>query len=418
MCVFKYCLAVTAVFLLPTAVWAQGIEQRADSLEREVRNLQARLDSLERVLLRLVSEGEDTVEVVDELAALRAAARAVVPETAADTAPDHFVLRSRNLNDYNPEISVTGDVRLIGNRPGPQQDNFDLREFSLGFQSALDPYSNTKIYFSFGETGVMVEEAYAYWTGLPGGVRVDVGRFRQQLGELNRWHLHSVPETEYPMVIDDYFGEFGLSSTGVSVYWVAPYQSPGGGVHEVWAQVTRGHNDVLFDEGNRASFLGHVNNFWQVSRSTYFQIGATGVYGTNPDMNLKTDVLGADFRLTWRPPHRSLYNEFTVRGEGYAVRKRFDGAGGTRFGGYVSTTYKTSQRFYVGARFDYVELLDRADEFKWAIVPNITFWQSEWVVLRAEWQHLSVPILTGRDVSDRFVLQAVCSIGPHKHESY
>lgn len=416
--VLTYLLVLTAICFLPASASAQQEEQRADSLEQEVRQLRARLDSLEQVMMRLVSEGEDTIEVVDELAALRAAARAVVPEQTADTAPDHFVLRSRNLNDYNPEISVTGDVRLTGSRPGPQQDNFDLREFSLGFSSALDPYSNTKIYFSFGETGVIVEEAYAYWTGLPGGFRIDLGRFRQQLGELNRWHLHGVPGTEYPMVIDDFFGEFGLSSTGASVYWVAPFQSPGGGVHEVWGQVTRGHNDVIFDEGNRPSFLGHVNNFWQLSRSTYIQLGATGVYGTNPDVDLKTDVLGADFRLTWRPPHRSLYNEFTIRGEGYALRKRYTGIGETRFGGYLSTTYKATQRFYLGARFDYVEELAQTDEFKWAIVPNITFWQSEWVVLRAEWQHLSVPIITGRDVSDQFVLQAVWSIGPHKHESY
>lgn len=414
--VFICWLATAALCLSPA--WAQEIDQRADSLEREVRLLRERLDSLEQVLMGLVSEGEDTVEVVDELAALRAAARAVVPEQPADTAPDHFVLRSRNLNDYNPEISVTGDVRLLGHRPGPQEDNVDVREFSLGFQSALDPYSNTKIYFAFGEEGVEVEEAYAYWTGLPGGLRIDLGRFRQQLGELNRWHLHGVPETEYPLVIRDYFGEGGLAGNGLGLYWVVPATTIGGGVHEIWGQVTQGANEVAFDDGSRPSFLGHINNFWQVSRSTYFQIGATGVYGSNPDLDLKTDVLGADFRLTWRPPHRSLYNEFTIRGEGYAVRKRYDGAGGTRFGGYISTTYKTSQRFYVGARFDYVELLERADEFKWAIVPNITFWQSEWVVLRAEWQHLSVPILTGRDVSDQFVLQAVWSIGPHKHESY
>jgi len=405
-------------FLVPSLALAQEPEQRADSLEQEVRLLRMRLDSLEQMLMRLISEGEDTVEVVDELAALRAAARAVVPEQVADTAPDKFVLRSRNLNDYNPEISLSADVRILGHRPGPQEDNFDLREFSLGFQSALDPFSNTKVFFSFSEEGVEVEEAYAYWTGLPGGLRLDVGRFRQQLGELNRWHLHSVPETEYPMVLTDFFGEGGLAGNGVNAYWVLPVTTVGGGVHEFWGQVTQGENEVAFDGGSRPSFLGHLNNFWQVSRATYFQIGATALYGRNPDFDLETTVFGADFRLTWRPPQQSLYKEFTIRGEGYAIRKEYAGVGGTRLGGYVSADYKLSQRMYFGSRFDYVEMLATPDEYKWAIVPNLTFWQSEWVVLRAEWQHLSVPILTGRDVSDRFVLQAIWSIGPHKHESY
>ena len=136
--------------------------------------------------------------MVDEIAALRAAARAIVPEQPQDTSPEQHVIRSRSLNRLNSEISVTGDARLNARRPCPQQDNVDLREFAFGFQSALDPYSNAKIFFSFGEDHVGVEEAYAYWTGVPGGLRLDIGRFRQQAGELNRWHLDPGAMKRYP----------------------------------------------------------------------------------------------------------------------------------------------------------------------------------------------------------------------------
>ena len=412
------CLATAAVCLSPAGTWAQEIDQRGDSLQLEVRLLKERLDSLEQVLTRLAAAGEDTVEVVDELAALIAAARAVAPEEPADTAPSHFVMRSRDLSSYNPEISLTGDVRVTGNRPGPQQDNIDVREFSLGFQSALDPFSNTKVFFAFGEEGVEIEEAYAYWTGLPGGVRLDLGRFRQQLGELNRMHLHAMPETEYPLVLREYFGEGGLAGNGVGLFWVAPVTTIGGAVHEFWGQATLGDNEVLFENGNRLSVLGHVNNFWQLSRSTFFQLGATGVYGENPDIGLETSVLGADFRLTWRPPHRVIYQSFTLRGEGYAVRKRTAGIGDTRYGGFLSTTYQASRRLHFGARVDYVEPIVGLAENVWAFVPQLTFWQSAWVFLRAEWQHQSEALLAGRNTTDRIVLQVVWSIGPHKHESY
>ena len=411
-------LTVAAICLSPTAIRAQEIEQRADSLEREVKLLRERLDSLELILSRLVSEGKDTVEVIDELAALRAAARAVAPEEPADTAPSRFVMRSRNLAGYNPEISVTGDVRVSGNRPGPQENNVDLREFSVGFQSALDPYSNTKIFFAFGEEGVEIEEAYAYWTGLPGGTRLDVGRFRQQLGELNRWHLHAMPETEYPLVLREYFGEGGLAGNGLGLFWVAPVTTVGGAVHEFWAQTTLGDNEVLFENGNRLSVLGHVNNFWQVNRSTFLQVGATGVYGQNPDVGLETSVLGADFRLSWRPPHQAIFRSFMLRGEGYAVKKRTAGVGESRYGGFISTTYQASRRVHFGARIDYLQPLVGTGERIWAFVPQFTFWQSAWVFLKAEWQHQSEPRLAGRVTSDRLVLQVVWSIGPHKHENY
>jgi len=49
----------------------------------------------------------------------------------------------------------------------------------------------------------------------------------------------------------------------------------------------------------------------------------------------------------------------------------------------------------------------------------LTWWQSEWVYLRAEWQRSAVPVIAGGlDRSDRLILQAVWAIGPHKHEIF
>ena len=48
---------------------------------------------------------------------------------------------------------------------------------------------------------------YVYWVGLPGRIRVDAGKIRQQLGDLNRWHAHALPETEYPLVYQRFLGE-------------------------------------------------------------------------------------------------------------------------------------------------------------------------------------------------------------------
>src|SRR5204863_2113563 len=158
-----------------------------------------------------------------ELAALRAAAAAAAGadtlRAQADTSGQtKFIGRERNQAQLNPEISVTGDVRASAQRPGIPRDNFDPREFEVGFQSALDPYSSTKIFVSLENGEVSVEEGYAYWTGLPGHIRFDIGKFRQQFGELNRWHLHALPETEYPAALRGYPGADGLAGTGISRY--------------------------------------------------------------------------------------------------------------------------------------------------------------------------------------------------------
>ena len=177
----------------------------------------------------------------------------------ADTTPTQFVGRERNQAQLNPEIGVTGDVRGYATGRGVQRDNFVPREFEIGFQSALDPYSHTKIFVSIEDGAVGLEEGYAYWTGLPGHIRLDVGKYRQQFGELNRWHLHAVPETEYPLALTTYLGEDGLAGTGLSVY-----RAFGGfGTHEVVAQITRSASDAeLFGGAGRPTYLGHLLNFW------------------------------------------------------------------------------------------------------------------------------------------------------------
>jgi len=246
---------------------------------------------------------------------------------------------------------------------------------------------------------------------LPGRIRFDIGKFRQQFGELNRWHLHALPETEYPLALRAYLGGDGLAGTGISFY-----RAFGGlGVHELTAQLTRSASDgELFGGSSRPTYLLHLLNFWQLTRSTYAQLGGTALYGTDPDSSLRTKVGGIDFRLTWRPPAEALYREWTLRGELYALRKEYGGAGTTRLGWYAGTTYKLGQRWIAGARYDYVEdpLLGVITR---QVIPSLTLWQSEWVELRAQYTWAKTARVAA---TNQFALQAVWAIGPHKHETY
>ena len=409
--------ACAALVVLPTRVFAQQPADRrtVDSLAAEIRALKTRLDSVRAQVARRPAQAAAETPADTSLAALRAAAAAAAgtdtTQVKADTSGrTKFVGRERSQPQLNPEISATGDVRAGAHVPGVQHDNFDPREFEVGFQSPLDPYSSTKIFVSLENGSVSIEEGYAYWTGLPGHIRFDIGKFRQQFGELNRWHLHALPETEYPLALRTYLGDDGLAGTGISLY-----RAFGGlGTHELTAQVTRSESDQLFGSSGRPTYLVHLLNFWQLTRSTYMQLGGTALYGTNPDSSLRTKVGGVDFRLTWRPPAQGLYREWTLRGELYALRKEYAGSGTTRLGWYAGTTYKLGQRWIAGARYDYVEdpltgLITRQ------AIPSLTLWESEWVELRAQYTWAKI---TGRASTGDFALQAVWAIGPHKHETY
>jgi hypothetical protein len=410
----------------PIALPARGANPRSDSLVTALGDLSRRLEAIRSARCPrpgAVAAQPAPSDTTDDLAALRAAAAEAAgapppnPSAPTDTTQPgprtEFVGRQRNASALNPEISATGDIRLVA-RDGRQRDNGVAREFEVALQSALDPYSNTKIFLTFENEEVGVEEGYIYWTGLPGRLRLDVGKFRQQLGDLNRWHLHALPETEYPLVYQRFLSTEGLSGVGLSLYTTLPV-SLLGGTHEVWLQGTTAESDPLYAGGHQPTVLFHLQNFWQLNRSTYAQLGFTGTGGNNDDEDLRSRLLGLDFRLTYRPPEAGTRREITLRAEGYRLHATDTGVTTNRYGTFVDLNARLSRRWVLGTRYDWVESPRGLADTEWRITPSITWWESEFVFLRLEGEH------AGRDLEgsrNLLSLQAVWAMGPHKHETY
>jgi hypothetical protein len=105
----------------------------------------------------------------------------------------------------------------------------------------------------------------------------------------------------------------------------------------------------------------------------------------------------------------------TLRAEGYRLRARELGVATTRYGAFVDLTARVSRRWILGARYDYVEAPRGPYGTEWQISPALTWWQSEFVYVRLEGQRRHT---RGEGNLDRLLLQAVFSMGPHKHETY
>ncbi len=387
---------------------ARRQQRTLDSLAAALRTLQARLDSVTGVR-------RDT-SAADELAAIRAAA-AVSVDSAAASPPQQAKL---GQNALNPEISVTGDLRAQSVSGSPQDNTFIPREFEFGFQSALDPYSTAKVFLAAEDGELSIEEGYAYFTALPLHLRLDVGRFRQTIGELNRWHLHALNTGDYPLVIRRFAGEEGIVAPGASLYWPMPsFGVPG--TYELTVQATTGNNEVLFAGGRRPSLGAQLSGFWQTSRSTFAQASVSALHGTNPDTALTTDLTVAAARFSWRPPREALAREFNIRGELWSLHRRFDLPAAARFsatrlGGYVDASWRLNRRWIAGVRGDYVESPDPGPlAHEWAVTPTLTYWQSEFVYVRGQYERAR-NLLSA--TSDRFTLQFVFAMGPHKHELF
>ncbi len=418
-------LAVALLALSASCLSAQ--ETKADSLEARIRELEARLDSLLAELDR--GRADSTARATAaELEALRAAARAAGGEPTQDTTE---ASRTRDLSILNPEISVTGDILGLYVDPAAEPGYFTAvpREFEFAFQADLDPYTRTKIFvahendFEIAGLGededgeehthppVEIEEGYIYWVGLP-RVGLKAGKFRQQIGLYNRWHTHALFEVDRPLPSVAFLGEDGLIQTGLSI--ALPSLSLGVSTQTFTLELTRGNNDALFEDGKRLSFLGNFASFWDLSAASYLQLGATAVYGENDDVGLKSQLLQIDISYRWRPPGRGLYRDFTLKAEWYFAKKDYGDERPTGDGGYIQANYRLNRRWVVGARADYLAYYGDEPEIV-QIVPTITWWQSEWVRLRLQYNYVK-PNDSG--AGHTVIAQVVWAAGPHKHETY
>ena len=399
----------------------ESYQRRIDDLEDRLHLLESRMES------RTGTEAASPKE--DDLAKLRRAAQQAIGEgTASAAASSETVVISdqpvagqeRNLNRLNPEISFTGIVVASGG--DRRREEFRTQEFELDLQSALDPFSRTRWTLAFGEEGIEVEEGYINYNSLPGNLDLLAGRFRQRFGPLNRQHLHALPQTGYPLVYQTYFGEEGLAQTGVSLTWLLP--KPWASSNEISLEITDGDNEVASggEDFQDLAVLARLQNYWDLSESTYIEWGLSGISGKTADGG-DNRIWGTDVTYQWRPPERAKYREVTWRTE-IMLSQRDDPTGARQeaWGGYTYIEGLVARNVYGGVRVDRVERIDLiatpfgVTSHLWGISPFISFWQSEFVRLRAEYGYLNDDF-TNKS-SNSFTLQVTWAAGPHKHETY
>ncbi len=405
-------------FLTPPLAAQDGPDPVAE-LRAEIAQLrteyEARIAALEARLAQLDAAPAAAPSAAGDLETLRAAARAAAGEPAAPTTADPPAggeSRHRRLNVLNPEISVTGNVLATASDRG--RESLEVQEFELDLQAALDPYSRTRLTLAMHGEEVEIEEGYIVYPSLPGGLELTFGKFRQQFGVLNRQHLHALPQTEFPEVLHAVFGHEGLAQTGVSLRWLLP--RPWASANEITLQLTDGSSDAFGGEDfERLAALVHLKNYWEAGPATWFEWGLSGAAGETP-VGGDSRIWGTDLTYHWQPPARAKYRELTWRTE--VLLSQRDGLDGQRrdaWGGYSYLEGLVARNLYLGLRYDDVADPLEPDLRRRGFVPYLSWWQSEFVRLRAEYQRLETQ---AGDDENRFLLQLTWAAGPHKHETY
>jgi hypothetical protein len=463
---FLFIVAVSAeiTFAASGSDDAKQLDDRISKLQQRINEMQAahkkEIDALKSQIAELrqgkIAAKEPQRE--DEAAALRKLAQGLVgAEAEPQKAPEETVFRSGalSLQQLNPEISVSGDFLAHYRHQDHTRERTDaeIRGLELNFQSYLDPFSRMKATAHVHEDGeVHPEEVYFTRFSIFENANLDLGKFRQQFGVINRWHEDALDQVQYPLALRNILGDEGLAQTGASLDWTLPKW--GNGYQGLTLQVTGADNERLFggDELGSPNLLFHYKNYRDLSRDTYLEFGLSGLLGWNDEWSvikgstlvdehdaLGTQVFGADVSLLWEPADRALYRNVEWRSEVYVLNRDIlapDNSGRddlNAWGAYSYVQSKVARTMEVGIRYDYYEpdskgyagttgvsLMPLAytadDAYRWQLCPYVTWWQSEWVKFRCEYDYADG---RGMERPEHVVwFQAIFAAGPHKHERY
>jgi hypothetical protein len=282
-------------------------------------------------------------------------------EQQMQTSSPTAAAQPRSSLSFNPDIGLIGDFRGSYISSGKKNVDAWLNETEISLQSVVDPYVRADFFLSLGRNpvtnayGISVEEGYLTSLSLPGRLQLKAGKFKEALGKINTTHAHALPFIDMPNAFVNFFGEEGLNDEGASLSWLLPTQKV---YQELTFQVTTGFTDgpvFARSAGNRLIYLGHLKNFFTLSDNATFELGLTGISGSNRSATV-TNMAAADLTYKWKPVRLNNYHSITWQSEFfYGHSKNADSLATNSFGLFSYLEYQIARRWFLTGRYDYAQ---------------------------------------------------------------
>lgn len=318
---------------------------------------------------------------------------------------------AQNPNYFNPQMSLVADFRAQASGNSEDRKRALFREAEIGLAADVDPFLKAEAYISFAndgdKTSAEVEEAFGVYTRFSKGMQLKVGKFAGAIGRMNRSHVDQLYFLDYPLVVQDLFGDEGLRAGGASI----AYKFPRDRFNEITIEVVDPDDGPLFKGGStqKPTMVGHYRTFFDFSEDLSGQLGFSYVNG--PNLNHRAQVFGADYTMKWTPGTKGKSATFET--EAYWSDTGISGAK-TTFGAFGALSYEIFPRWFMTGKLDYSELPGTSDVQRAASL-GLTFKLTEFEHWRVEFQHLTSNFASIRN-SLNFQFQF--AIGAHPAHKY
>ncbi len=359
--------------------------------EQEMKQLQTQIDELKQQSASAAAPASaPALTGEEELESALAGATAGPATPQAKPAAGGISGLGGAIQSFNPDISINGDfLGTYSSKEGGQTDDeFQFRELEIGLSAPVDAYTNANAIITFGQEDndfkADLEEGYVTFTQLPYDLQARVGKFRSEFGKVNSFHRHAIPWIDYPLVIQNYFGDEGLSGTGAELSWLVPHT--GKQYVSLTYQITNNDNDTLFagEKSDDFMHLVHLKTFRDLSPTSNLEIGASIAEAPNDGAHggKRSTVEGVDVTYHWKPKEAGLYRALLLQAELLAAQADLRGGQESTWGMYMAGDYQFARRWKFGMRYDYTQLPFSSSRHETGYSAYLTFLQSEFLFWR------------------------------------
>jgi hypothetical protein len=345
------------------------------------------------------------MQQLDDPAGVPSAAPQPVPSQFSSTPTGAFGL-GMGTNIMNPNISLIMDAaaaafsgpNLQAGGHDPKNNGFNLQQVEMSLNSPVDPFMRFDSNIVFSQFGVEVEEAYATTTALPLDFQARAGQFLTRFGRANATHPHTWDFVDQPMVLGKFMGGEGNRGLGAELSWLVPLPwytevvgsvtdpNGGGTARSFYGNDGLGVRSPLDLQGTAS-----LRQFYFLHRDWSLAAGLSTMTGPNPTGRAnRSDILGADLYLKYRPLEQGSSTIVALTAEGMQRRRQVPAGLLVDYGGYGALSWHFAQQWGTAIRYDAAtglpgDYLDPdwvGDRGKWTA--NLTFWPTEFSRLRLQ----------------------------------
>ncbi len=446
--------AAAALFLISAAANAQPAgpttDQRMDEFERRLSQIeqkyQAEIQSRDAQITRLKQEIQEVREH-PPASTQTGVSQDQIEKTREDVLKDinsrgESPLTLRTPVNFNPDLAVIGDFHgnVSTDNDNPARNRFDLGALELEMRAAVDPRADAVAVIPFTrdvddplffnkadangdvDSGVEIEEAYLllHDFGVPNLV-AKLGRFHLRFGRQNLLHSHDWPTVDNNFVNQSFLSPESVTDNGLSLSYVIPDRFTGGQYVEAIVEIISGEGDSENPVLNNDAFVDspaiNTHVLWNrdIARDWNLELGGSWMWGKHNDDNQQNfNLFGGDLTLIHVDPTGGFFNQLIQAEAIYGITDTSRSDTEHSWGAYLLAQQQINRDWYAGVRFDWTENALDSDQQVWGISPYVSWYWSEFLRFRLEYQHKDGDTPT----EDTLYFQATWVFGAHPPHPY